>query len=172
MSEKLVNIVFLGVGSNLGNKKHNIEKAKYLLEENWNLKIEKSSSYYESKSWPDPSKPSYYNIVIEIKTRLKPLSLFYFLKKIEKKLGRKISKKNSPREIDLDILDYNQRCLNIIYSKNKNIISPHPRMHQRNFVLVPLYEISKTWVHPKFGKKISHLIKQIDPIELRSITVE
>tara|TARA_B100001287_G_C22653798_1_gene516607 strand:- start:364 stop:882 length:519 start_codon:yes stop_codon:yes gene_type:complete len=172
MLEKLVNQVFLAIGSNLGNKKHNIEKAKYLLEESENFKIKKTSSYYKTKSWPDPSKPSYYNIVIETETSLDPLNLFYFLKKIERKLGRKYSSKNSPRECDIDILDYNQKCFNIIYDKSNSIIIPHPRMHQRNFVLIPLFEISKKWIHPKFKKKISHLIKQIDPIELRSITVE
>ena len=171
MLEKQVKKVLLGVGSNLGNKKKNIEKAKYYLEQDKNLIIQKNSSYYKTKSWPDPSKPHYLNIVIEVKTNLKPSDLFFLIKKIEKKLGRKASTKNSPRECDIDILDYNQKCLNLKLGTN-HVVIPHPRMHNRNFVLIPLYEISKKWIHPKFKKKITQLIKQIDPIDLRSITVE
>ena len=66
MSEKLANKVFLGIGSNLGNKKNNIEKAKFHLRQNKSIHIFKISNYYKTKSWPDPKKPSYLNIVIEI----------------------------------------------------------------------------------------------------------
>ena len=171
MLEKQVKKVFLGIGSNLGNKKRNIEKAKFYLEQEKGLIIKENSSYYKTKSWPDSSKPHYINIVIEIKTDLKPSDLFFLIKRVEKKLGRKSSAENSPRECDIDILDYDQKCLNFQLGVN-SIVIPHPRMHTRNFVLIPLYEISKKWVHPKFKKKISQLIKQIDPIDLRSITVE
>ncbi len=170
MLEKRVNKVLLGIGSNLGNKRHNIEKAKFFLKKSEDLIIQKTSNYYKTKSWPDPNKPYYLNIVIEIETKLKPLDLLIFLKQIEKKIGRKSSAKNSPRECDIDILDYKQKCLNL--SKNGiSVITPHPRLHNRNFVLIPLYEINKKWIHPRFRIEISRLIKQIDPIDLRSITV-
>ena len=171
MLEKQANTVFLGIGSNLGNKKNNINKAKLFLQEKNNLMIEKSSNFYKTKSWPDPKKPEYLNIVLKIKTNLTPLNLFYFIKKIEKKLGRKISEKNSPRECDIDILDYDHKCLKLD-CKGDKIIIPHPRLHKRNFVLIPLYEISKKWTHPKYKLNISQLLKQIDTIDLRSITVE
>ena len=115
--------------------------------------------------------PEYLNIVLKIKTNLAPLNLFHFIKKIEKKLGRKISEKNSPRECDIDILDYDHKCLKLDCEGDK-IIIPHPRLHKRNFVLIPLYEISKKWTHPKYKLNISKLLKQIDTIDLRSITVE
>ena len=128
-------------------------------------------NYYKTKSWPDPKKPYYLNIVIEITTKLNPLELLTLIKKIEKKLGRKSTVKNSPRECDIDILDYNQKCLNLNINRS-SVITPHPRLHNRNFVLIPLYEISKKWIHPKFKIEISRLLKQIDPMDLRSITVE
>ena len=86
-------------------------------------------------------------------------------------MSRKISEKNSPRECDIDILDYDHKCLKLDCEGDK-IIIPHPRLHKRNFVLIPLYEISKKWKHPKYKLNISQLLKQIDTIDLRSITVE
>ncbi len=170
MSEKLANKVFLGIGSNLGNKKNNIEKAKFHLRQNKSIHIFKISNYYKTKSWPDPKKPSYLNIVIEIGTSLKPLDLFMYIKEIEMKLGRKMTLRNSPRECDIDILDYGQKCLKLKFQHN-SIVTPHPRLHLRNFVLIPLQEIAKKWRHPKTKMLISQLIYQIDPIDLRSITV-
>ena len=86
--ENLVNEAYLGIGSNLGNKKNNIEKTKYLLETN-SIKILKSSNFYETFSWPDKSKPKFYNVVIKVITSLDPKKLFLVTKNIEKKLGRK-----------------------------------------------------------------------------------
>ncbi len=171
MLEKQVNKVFLGIGSNLGNKKHNIEIAKYFLNQNDYFEIIKVSNYYITKSWPDPKKPSFVNIVLEGETYLKPIDLLHYVKNIEKILGRKVRKKNSPRECDIDILDFDQKCLKIKDNKI-SMITPHPRLHNRNFVLIPLFEISKNWKHPKSNIKISQLIKQIDTSHLRSITVD
>ena len=108
MLENPVKSIYLGIGSNLGNRKKNIDKAKFQLIKN-NIKILKSSNYYESLSWPDPKKPKFLNIVLEISTFLDPLNLLKICKIIEKKLGRKKRLKNSPRECDIDILDYNNR---------------------------------------------------------------
>ena len=93
--ENLVNTVYLSVGSNLGNKRRNIEKTKYNLEQN-SIKIIKSSHIYETYSWPNRNHPKYYNIVIKIITTLKPIELFYTIKGIEKKLGRKKIKNKQP----------------------------------------------------------------------------
>ena len=76
ISENQVNIAFLGIGSNLGSKKRNIEKAKFLLEKN-PIKILKSSNIYETYSWPNKNDPKFYNIVIKIITKLKPIKLFF-----------------------------------------------------------------------------------------------
>ena len=154
--------IFLGIGSNLGNKRNNIEKAKFLLIEN-DIEILKSSNYYESLSWPDPKKPKFLNVIIEIFTNLNPENLMKLCKKIEIKLGRKKTLKNSPRECDIDIIDYNRKV------KTNQIILPHPRMHNRNFVLFPLYEINKAWKHPLLRIDIKNLILLLPNRDIRSI---
>ncbi len=162
MLENPVKSIYLGIGSNLGNRKKNIENAKFQLIKN-NIKILKSSNYYESMSWPDPRKPKFLNIALEISTFLDPFSLLKICKIIEKKLGRKKSFKNSPRECDIDILDYNNR------KTKEQIILPHPRMHKRNFVLLPLFEINKAWKHPLKKQDIKTLISTLSNRDIRSI---
>ncbi len=96
------------------------------------------------------------------------MDLFVFVKEIELKLGRKKTFKNAPRECDIDILDYDQKVFKI--KKNNDFIYiPHPRLHQRNFVLLPLFEISKTWIYPKKNKKISDLLNSLGSNNLRTI---
>ena len=160
--ENQVKPIYLGIGSNLGNKKSNIEKAKFELTQN-NIKILLTSNYYESLSWPDPKKPKFLNIVLEISSYLKPLDLLKICKKIEKKIGRKKALRNSPRECDIDIIDYN-------YKKSINkILLPHPRMHTRNFVLLPLFEVNKNWRHPVTKLHIKKLILSLSKIDITSI---
>ena len=160
--ENQVRSIYLGIGSNLGNRKKNIEKAKFKLLEN-GIKILQTSNYYESMSWPNPKNPKFLNIVVEIRTSLKPLKLLNICKQIEKKLGRKKSIRNSLRICDIDILDYNKKCL------NKDIILPHPRMHSRNFVLFPLFEINKDWFHPVLKNHIKRLILLLSNRDITSI---
>ena len=168
MLEKQAKKTYLGLGSNLGSKRKNIEFAKFLLQQNNKFKIVKVSSFYKTKSYPNYKHPFFLNIVIEGETTFKPLDLFFFVKQIELKLGRKKTFKNAPRECDIDILDYDQKVFKI---KNKDdfIYIPHPRLHQRNFVLLPLFEISKTWVYPKKNKKISDLLINLGSNNLRTI---
>ena len=167
ISENLVNVVYLGIGSNLGNKRRNIENAKYLLEKN-SIKIVKSSNIYETYSWPNKNHPKFYNIVIKIITKLKPTNLFFTIKNIEKKIGRKKSQANSPRTCDIDILDYKGLSYKL-YAKNNKLLIPHPRLHNRNFVLFPLFEIEKNWKHPLKKTKIQDLIGKLDNSSLYSI---
>ena len=160
--ENQVNIIYLGIGSNLGNKKLNIEKAKFELIQN-NINIIKSSSFYKSLSWPNTKNPKFLNIVIKVSTNLNPNELLKICKKIETYLGRKKSPKNSPRTCDIDILDYNQ-----IIKKN-GILLPHPRIHNRNFVLLPLFEINKNWTHPATKQHIKRLISSLSNRDITSI---
>ena len=168
MLEKQAKKTYLGLGSNLGNKRRNIEFAKFLLQQNKKFKILKISSFYKTKSFPNYKDPFFLNIVIEGETTLKPLDLFVFVKEIELKLGRKKTFKNAPRECDIDILDYDKKVFKI-KNKNEFVYIPHPRLHQRNFVLLPLFEISKTWLYPKKNKKISHLLNNLGTNNLRTI---
>jgi 2-amino-4-hydroxy-6-hydroxymethyldihydropteridine diphosphokinase len=165
ISENLAKIVYLGIGSNVGNKKSNIEKTKIKLQEK-KIKILKCSNNYESDSWPNPHNPKFINIVIKIKTILTPLKLLKICNQIEIQLGRKRSKKNAPRTCDIDIIDYDQKVLKI---ESKKLILPHPRINTRNFVLFPLYEIDKNWKHPKYKINISKLISLLPIRDLRSI---
>ena len=164
-SENLVKTVYLAIGSNLGNKINNIELAKFELEKN-KIKILKSSSNYLSKSWPDPTKPKYINIVIKVRTNLAPIELLKTCNFIELKLGRIKTCINAPRTCDIDIIDYNRKILN---EKNNQLILPHPRLSKRNFVLLPLFEIEKSWKHPKSRINIVKLISSLPMKDLRSI---
>ena len=161
-SENQAKSIFLGIGSNLGNKRKNIEKAKFFLIEN-NIKILKSSNYYESLSWPNPKKPKFLNIVISVSTKLPPFDLLKMCKKIEKNLGRKVRSKNAPRECDIDILDYQKKKMDLL------ICLPHPRMHKRNFVLLPLFELNKAWKHPISKLDIKKLILSLPNRDITSI---
>ena len=154
--------IYLGVGSNLGDKKQNIELTKFKLIEN-NIKILQSSNYYESLSWPNPQQPKFLNIVLSVLSNLSSLALINKCKEIEVSLGRKKSAKNSPRVCDIDIIDYKNQQL------RGDLILPHPRMHQRNFVLLPLYELNKNWVHPKSKLHIKKLIFSLSNLDIRSI---
>ena len=155
-------MIYLAVGSNLGNRKKNIEKAKYRMIQN-EINIVQSSNYYESLSWPDIKNPKFLNIVLKIKTNLTPLNLIRKCKEIEKSLGRKRAPKNSPRVCDIDIIDYNKKLI-----KN-GLIIPHPRLHKRNFVLLPLFELDKNWRHPFLKKHIKKLIFSLSNEDIRSI---
>ena len=160
--ENQVNTIYLGIGSNLGRRLYNIERAKLLLLEN-NINFVSISSYYETPSWPNPKNPKFLNIILKIETSLKPTELLNLCKSIEVKLGRKISPKNSPRECDIDIIDFNGLIL-----KNR-LILPHKMMHKRNFVLFPLFEIEKKWVHPIIKVNIKKLILSLSNNDIRSI---
>ena len=157
-SENLANIVYLAIGSNLGNKIYNIELAKLELE-NYKIKILRSSSNYLSKSWPDNTKPNFINIVIKVKTSFQPIQLLKVCNSIEDKLGRVRSKKNEPRTCDIDIIDYNGE---VFSSEELKIIVPHKSMSSRNFVLYPLKEICPSWMHPLTKKNIDNLIKDLN----------
>ena len=162
--ENLAKIVYLGIGSNLGVRKENIEKAKFQLKEN-NIKFITVSKYYETSSWPNPNYPKYLNIILKIACHHDPLSLLNICKKIEINLGRKKTKKNSPRVCDIDIIDFHGMKLNI----KRKLNLPHKRMHKRNFVLIPLFEIDKNWKHPSKKLDIKTLISSLSVVDITSI---
>ena len=167
--EKQVKSSYLAIGSNLGDKYANIEKAKNLLLQN-NIYIEANSSYYETESWPNKNFPKFFNIVLKIKTELTIVELFKTIKKIEKLIGRKKSPKNHPRICDIDIIDFKGLNLKVQFN-GQNIVTLHPRMHKRNFVIFPLYELNKTWVHPKTRVNINNIINQFKDLGLSDIRI-
>jgi 2-amino-4-hydroxy-6-hydroxymethyldihydropteridine diphosphokinase len=162
MLEKQAKIIYLSVGSNLGNRKKNIEKTKFELYSK-GINIIRSSNYYETLSWPNPKNPKFYNVILKASSDLKILELLKICKQIEKSLGRKKAPKNSPRICDIDIIDYNQK------TTSNGINIPHPRMHLRNFVLIPLFEIEKNWRYPNSKRYIKDLIFSLSNSDIRSI---
>tara|TARA_B100001250_G_C19685256_1_gene737757 strand:- start:217 stop:729 length:513 start_codon:yes stop_codon:yes gene_type:complete len=164
-------MVLLGIGSNLksnfGDRIKNIEIAISYLE-HYEIKIIKKSSYYETPSYPDPSKPKFINVVIQVSTYLPPEDLASVLIYVEEKLERKRNEKNEPRTCDIDIIDYDGKNMNFKY-KNLDFTVPHEKLDNRNFVLIPLQEILPNWVHPKSKEKISTLLKKLSPEDTKSI---
>ncbi len=154
-------MIYIGIGSNLNGKNNetplqNCKKA--LVELKKEVNICKISSWYKSEPIPVSNQPWFINGVIEISTNKSSLDLLEFILSIEEVFGRVREKKNEARILDLDIIDYKKK---ILYIKNKLII-PHPRMHERSFVLQPLSELNPKWIHPIKKKGIKELIRNLN----------
>jgi len=165
--ENQANYAYLALGSNLGKKIKNLEFAKFKLSKN-GINIVKTSSYYSTKSWPNTKFPDFINSILLVRTKLLLPVLFNKIKLIEKSLGRSKSPKNYPRICDIDIIDFNGKCIST-KTDHQQIEVPHSNMHKRNFVLMPLYEINQNWIHPKYKKNIVKLLSSLPVNELRSI---
>ncbi len=127
--------VFLGLGSNLGDRLANITAALNCLREVEGIAIDKVSSFYETEPQDAPG-PKYLNGVIKVITDLSPKEVLFATQAIEKRLGRERPFKNAPRTIDLDILLYGDKEI-----RDDDLTVPHPRMFKRKFVMKPLLEI-------------------------------
>ena len=142
--------VYLGVGSNLGDKQENIRKALELLQEQ--CEVRAVSSLYNTEPVGFADQDWFLNGVGKIETELAPADLRSFLRSIEERLGKKSIRKNGPRTIDLDILFYGTRTINEV-----GLTIPHPRLHERLFVLAPLEEICPDFVHPLLNRSVREL---------------
>jgi 2-amino-4-hydroxy-6-hydroxymethyldihydropteridine diphosphokinase len=148
-------VVYIGIGSNLGDRKHNCLKAIELLGEN-GIVVKKRSSMYETKPWGIEDQPRFINMAVETETDIEPQRLLRILKDIEKQLGRTETQRWGPRIIDLDILLYGSLVL-----KENGLEIPHPLMHERDFVLKPLSEIAPEVRHPVIGKTVKELMESL-----------
>ena len=146
--------VYLGLGSNLGDRMCNLTSAVKRLSEK--LTIKKISSVYETEPMGYTEQPMFLNAVIKGVTALDLLELLSFVKGIESDLGRQTSFRNAPRIIDIDILFYGDRII-----QTEELTIPHPRIAERAFVLVPLAEIAPNLVHPILRKKASELLAEM-----------
>ena len=153
-------MIHLNIGSNLnskyGSRFDNISIAINLLA-NSKIKVRKISNFYESPSYPNSNFPKFLNVGLTIEYKNNYIKLFELIKKIEKKLGRIRAKKNDPRILDIDIIDFKS-----VVTKTEKLILPHPRCHLRNFVLFPILQIDPGWSHPILKKNAQYLINNLN----------
>ena len=135
------NVVFIGVGANLGPVRENFTRALRSMERR--ARVVAVSSLYESDPVGPQDQPKFTNAVVKVETELSPFELLDYLKTIEKEIGRKKTKKWGPRVIDLDIIFYEDLVIS-----TDSLVIPHPRAHERKFVLEPLLEIDPAAWHP------------------------
>lgn len=155
---KKLNTVYIGVGTNLGDKLNNIHLAYQAIQSHIG-DITGKSFIYKTPPWGFHSTEDFYNSVIKVKTTLPPMDLLDQLQVIEKSLGKTPTYTigYSSRLIDLDIIDYNNEII-----ENNRLSIPHSHIADRNFVIFPLYDVCPNWVHPKTNKPILALKKEID----------
>ncbi|MDP6587198.1 MAG: 2-amino-4-hydroxy-6-hydroxymethyldihydropteridine diphosphokinase [Anaerolineales bacterium] len=143
--------ILLGLGSNLGERFDNLTSAiKALTPE---IKVQTISPTYETQPLYVTQQPEFLNLLVRATTTLSPISLLDSIQALEVELGRKPSVRFGPRIIDIDIIDYDSLILNL-----ESLTIPHPRMHERLFVLRPLINIVPNWIHPRTGKTVQQLI--------------
>ena len=147
--------VFLALGTNIGDREANLSRARDLLSPR--VKIIQESPVYVTPPWGYEDQPDFLNQVLEVQTKLEPQPLLHFLKKIETKMGRLKTFRNGPRLIDIDILFYGQRVV-----EGPELSIPHPRLHERAFVLVPLNDIALDFVHPVLNVTVQTMLSKID----------
>jgi len=149
-----MNNVYLSIGSNLGNRIINCKKS---LREISRISIITSlSSLYETVPIGNSNQPRFINLAVSINTRLPPPLLLRMIKKIEANIGRFKNEKWGPRIIDIDIIFYNNICIN-----HSSLVIPHPSAHSRRFVMEPINEIAPNLIHPVLKRDITTLLKRV-----------
>ena len=148
-------IVYLGLGTNMGNRAANLKEAIAALPPQMDLKAR--SKVYETPPWGYAEQEKFFNQVVKVKTYLEPEPLLKHIKRLEVALGRKPTFQNGPRLIDIDILFFDD-----LIFESPVLTIPHPRVHERGFVLLPLMELAPDLVHPVKQKTIRELIAGCD----------
>lgn len=159
-----MNIIYLLLGANLGDRRDQLSKAISEVEKQIGNVIE-SSSIYETAAWGVEDQPSYFNQVLLVGTELEPRDLLETIHGIENRLGRTRSKRWESRLIDIDILFYN----NLVVEEERLTI-PHPLLHTRKFTLLPLSELTLELWHPVLQKTVRELLQELsDPLDVKKL---
>ncbi|MCS6896612.1 MAG: 2-amino-4-hydroxy-6-hydroxymethyldihydropteridine diphosphokinase [Nitrospira sp.] len=151
--------VYVGLGSNVGDRVDYCQRATTLLGLLPRSRVTDTSSLYETEpvnDGTDPGEEWFLNAVVALETEIPPWNFLTFLREIERALGRDPDKRSGPRTIDLDLLFYGNRLIN-----DPQLVVPHPRVHQRRFVLVPMSELAPGWVHPATGLSVAQMLEQV-----------
>jgi len=151
--------VYLALGSNLGNRLANLKNA--ISNFTPQMDVKKKSPVYETPPWGYADQPKFLNQVVMAETYLEPQDLLDHLKRLEVVLGREPTFQNGPRLIDVDILFYDD-----VEIDSPPLQIPHPRLHQRGFVLVPLHDLAPELIHPVLGKSIADLLLDVDRLNI------
>lgn len=150
------NDAYISLGSNIGDRSENFRRAIEKLERKPDIQVVNHSSIYDTDPVGYEDQDQFLNMVIKVKTNLKPFELIDVCLEIENELGRKREIRWGPRTIDLDILLYNQENIN-----SEKLIVPHPRMHERAFVIIPLLEIHTNIKHPTMDIPLKVILEDI-----------
>jgi 2-amino-4-hydroxy-6-hydroxymethyldihydropteridine diphosphokinase len=155
--------IYLGLGTNLGDRTANLQAAINGLAEK--LEITAVSPIYQTPPWGVTDQPDFLNLCLAAQTDLPPIELLTFVKNLETELGRQPGQRWGPRLIDIDILFYADQIV-----ETESITIPHPRLAERAFVLRPLAEIAPDFVHPIFGETVVSLADRVEDEGIRPFT--
>jgi 2-amino-4-hydroxy-6-hydroxymethyldihydropteridine diphosphokinase len=153
-------IVYLALGSNLGDRQANLKQAITSLSPQ--MEVKAKSRVYETPPWGYTDQPKFLNQVVRVDTYVGPEQLLKHLKRLEIALGRVPSFQNGPRLIDIDILFYDNLVLN-----TPSLVLPHPQLHERAFVLMPLNDIAPALSHPSTDKTVNEMLSSSDTTGIR-----
>ena len=148
-------LAYLGLGTNLGDRRNNLQQALGLLAGEPRLRLSRCSQIYETEPWGVADQPAFLNCVAEVATSLDPESLLGLCKRVEEELGRQPGLRWGPRLIDLDILLYGNEVVGL-----PHLEIPHPRLHVRAFALIPLAELAPEAVHPLLELSVAELLEK------------
>jgi 2-amino-4-hydroxy-6-hydroxymethyldihydropteridine diphosphokinase len=147
----MTHTVYLSLGTNLGNRPANLKQAVWSLPPQMTVKAK--SKVYQTPPWGYTEQDQFLNMVVKATTYLEPEPLLKHIKRLEVALGRKATFRYGPRLIDIDILFYDDLTLNM-----PSLVIPHPHLHERGFVLLPLMDIAPDFLHPAQGKSIREMM--------------
>ncbi|MBI2172113.1 MAG: 2-amino-4-hydroxy-6-hydroxymethyldihydropteridine diphosphokinase [Chloroflexi bacterium] len=147
--------VYLGLGSNLGDREANLRRGLELLA--GRIAHLSASSVYQTEPWGYTEQPKFLNVACRGETNLPPLEVLAFCQEVERETGRTPTFRYGPRVLDIDILAYGDQAF-----ASPELVIPHPRLAERAFVLAPLAELTPGWVHPTLGKSAAQLLREVE----------